>query len=66
MITVEGIAVWIVLAFVAWLAITPTLQYGLRLKGAGIAAAILSWLIAGAAMSMMTPVLHWLHGHLPA
>ena len=65
MISLESLTVWIVLAFVLWLAITLALHYVVRRKAsAGIAAAILSWLIAGAALSMMAPLLHWLHTHL--
>ena len=66
MISLEGLAVWIVIAFVLWLVIAPPLQYVVRVKGAGIAAAILSWLIARAAMFMMSLVLHWLRSHLLA
>ena len=66
MIAAEGLAVWIVIAFVLWLAIAPPLQYVVRVKGAGIAAAILSWLIARAAMFMMSLVLHWVRSHLLA
>ena len=66
MITLEGITAWVVLAFVLWLAITLGLHYVLRRQaGVGVgAAAVLSWLIAGAAVSMMTQLLHWLHSHL--
>ena len=65
MITLEGITVWVVLAFMLWLAITLGLHHALRRQGGvGVVAAVLSWLIAGAAVSMMTPWLHWLHGHL--
>jgi hypothetical protein len=63
MSTAEGLAVWVVIALVLWLAIAPPLQYVVRVKGAGIAAAILSWLIARAAMFMMSLVLHWLRSH---
>jgi hypothetical protein len=65
MITLEGITVWVVLAFVLWLAITLGLHYVLRRQGGvGVAAAVLSWLIAGAAVSMTTRLLHWFHRHL--
>jgi hypothetical protein len=64
MITAKGLAEWVVLAFVLWLAIRIALDT-IRLRGAGIAAAILSWLIAGAVISMMPPLLSWLRTHLP-
>ena len=62
MTRLEGLTVWVVLAFVLWLAITFALHYLVR-RGvrAAFAAAVLSWLIAGAALSMMAPLLHWLH-----
>ena len=66
MITPERITVWAGLALVLWLAITVALHRVLRRQGgAGVAAtAVLSWLIAGAALSMMAPLLDWLHRHL--
>ena len=63
MITVESLATWIALAFALWLAITLA-SYLLRLRGAGLAAAVLSWLIARAAMSVVPPLLQWLQTHL--
>jgi hypothetical protein len=66
MITPEGITVWAGLAFVLWLAITLALHHVIRRQRAmGIAiAAVLSWLIAGAALSMMAPLVHWLDSYL--
>jgi hypothetical protein len=65
MTSLEDLTVWIVLAFGLWIAITLALHYLVRRRvGAGFAAAVLSWLIAGAALSMMAPLLHWLHSHL--
>lgn len=65
MTSLAGLTVWVVLAFVLWLAITLALHYLVRPRvGAGVTAAVLSWLIAGAALSMMAPLLHWLHSHL--
>jgi hypothetical protein len=63
MITVESLAVWITLAFALWLAITLA-SYLLRLRGAGVIAAVVSWLIARAAMSVLPPLLQWLQTHL--
>ena len=63
MIPVENLVVWIALAFVLWLAITLA-SYLLRLRGAGVVAAVLSWLIARAAMSVLPPLLQWLQTHL--
>jgi hypothetical protein len=63
MITVESLAVWIALAFALWLAIALA-SYLLRLRKAGGVAAILSWLIARAAMSVVPPLLQWLQTHL--
>jgi beta-lactamase regulating signal transducer with metallopeptidase domain len=65
MIGLEGLTVWVVVAFVLWLAITLALRCLVRRRvGAGTAAAVLSWLIARAALSMMAPLLHWFHSHL--
>jgi len=63
MISVESLVVWIALAFVLWMAISLAWHL-LRLRGAGVVAAILSWLIARAAMSVFPPLLQWLHTHL--
>ena len=63
MITVESLAVWIALAFALWLGITLA-SYLLRLRGAGVIGAVLSWLIARAAMSVAPPLLQWLQTHL--
>jgi hypothetical protein len=63
MTTIESLAVWIVLAFALWLAITLA-SYLLRLRGAGVVAAVLSWLIARAAMLVVPPLLQWLQTHL--
>ena len=63
MITVESLAIWIALAFALWLAITLA-SYLLRLRGAGVIAAVLSWLIARAAMAVVPPLLQWLQTHL--
>jgi hypothetical protein len=63
MTTIESLAVWIALAFALWLAITLA-SYLLRLRGAGVIAAVLSWLIARAAMSMVPLLLQWLQTHL--
>ena len=63
MIPLGSLAVWIALAFVLWLAITLA-SYVLRLRGTGVAAAVLSWLIARAAMSVLLPLFQWLQAHL--
>jgi hypothetical protein len=62
MTTIEGIAVWAALAFVLWLLIRLALDF-LRLRDAGITAAILSWLIARVMLTVMAPILHWLQTH---
>ena len=62
MTTIEGIAVWAVLAFVLWLLIRLVLS-SLRLRDAGIAAAILSWVIARVMLTVLAPILHWLQMH---
>jgi hypothetical protein len=66
MSTPEGITVWAGLAFALWLAITLALHYVVRRQRAVgiVAAAVLSWLIAGAALSTIAPLLHWLDSHL--
>jgi hypothetical protein len=63
MTTIESLAVWIALAFALWLAITLA-SYLLRLRGAGVIAAVLSWVIARAAMSVVPLLLQWLQTHL--
>jgi hypothetical protein len=63
MTTIESLAVWIALAFALWLAITLA-SYLLRLRGAGVVAAVLSWVIARAAMSVVPLLLQWLQTHL--
>jgi hypothetical protein len=62
MMTIEGLAVWATLAFVLWLLIRFTLDF-LRLRHAGIAAAILSWLIARVMLTVLPPILQWLQTH---
>jgi hypothetical protein len=63
MATIESLVVWIALAFALWLAITLA-SYLLRLRGAGVIAAVLSWVIARAAMSVVPLLLQWLQTHL--
>lgn len=62
MTTIEGLAVWAALAFVLWLLIGLALDF-LRLRDAGITAAILSWLIARVMLTVLAPILHWLQTH---
>ena len=62
MTTIEGLAVWATLAFVLWLLIRLAMGF-LRLRGAGVVAAILSWLIARGVLAVLAPILHWLETH---
>jgi hypothetical protein len=61
-ITVETVTVWTVLAFTLWLAMT-TLFERAGLKAAVALAALLSWLVAGAAMSWLPTLLDWMSRH---
>jgi hypothetical protein len=62
MIIPEGVAGWALVAFALWL--TMTFVFGLlRLKGAPVAAAILSWLVARVVLSVLPTLLDWLRGH---
>jgi len=59
MITVETVTVWTFLAFTLWLAMTMVLTKA-GFKGAAAMAALLSWLVARAAMSGLPMLLDWL------
>jgi hypothetical protein len=63
MITPEGITVWAGLAFVPSRSRCTTPFDVSALHGSPWVA-VLSWLVAGAALSMMTPLLNWLDSHL--
>ena len=57
--TVETVTVWAFLAFTLWLALT-LLLIRTGLKGAAAMAALLSWLVARAAMSWLPVLLDWI------
>jgi len=59
-ITFETVAVWTFLAFTLWLAMTLLLTRA-GLKGAAAMAALLSWLVARAAMSWLPVLFDWIH-----
>jgi hypothetical protein len=60
--TLESLAVWVVLAFALWLALT--LPFGLmRLDGRTAAAALVSWLAARVAITFVPRLIAWLERH---
>jgi hypothetical protein len=65
MISLEGVVVWTLLAFERWLAMTFAFDMP-RLKGAAVAAALLSWLTARVMLSVVPAFLEWLRSHAHA
>lgn len=63
--TADILATWTLLAFGLWLVMIFAFA-GLRLKGATVGAAVLSWLVARAAMSWVPLLLDWINRHLHA
>jgi hypothetical protein len=53
------LATWTALAFGLWLLLAVAL-HRLRLPGAAVASALLSWLIARVAISLLLPLRHWI------
>jgi hypothetical protein len=63
--TADSLAAWTFLAFGLWLVMIIAFT-GLRLRGATIGAAVLSWLVARAAMSWLPLLFDWINRHLHA
>ena len=63
MATIEGLALWIALAFALWLVMALLFDANSAI-GTRIAAALLSWVIARVAMSIVPVLLEWLESRL--
>jgi hypothetical protein len=63
--TAESLAAWALLAFGLWVVLIFAFT-GIRLRGATVGAAVLSWLAARAAMAWLPLLLEWINRHFHA
>ena len=70
MVTVDSVARWTALSFILWLGMVPLVDMVPlfrfdRFRSTGVAAAaLLSWLMARLALSVLPPFVEWLHRSL--